>query len=68
MIKEICMRPFGTSFFFQIEASKWWKSLDEGIRQNTTWEVFGELFLDKWINDTTTKVIYKIQYELKEEK
>jgi hypothetical protein len=51
MIKKNCKTPFGAGICLNGEAGKWWYSFDEGTRRSTTWEVFEELFSNKWIKD-----------------
>jgi hypothetical protein len=43
-------------------------SVDEDTILYSTWENFEEHFSNKWIRDTKMEPMYRIQYELKEEK
>jgi hypothetical protein len=68
MITKTCKTPFGASLYLNGEAREWWRSIDKDTRQSTTWEVFEEIFSNKWIRDTKMEEMYKIQDELKEDK
>jgi hypothetical protein len=68
MIKKKYLSACWATFSFWGEASRWWNSLDEDIRRNTTWEKFEELFSNKWIRDTKMDAMYRTQDELKEAK
>jgi hypothetical protein len=50
------------------EVDKWWYSFDKDATRSTTWEVFDELFSNKWIKGSKMEEMYRIQDELKETK
>jgi hypothetical protein len=68
MIRKNCKTPYGVCIYLNGEADKWWYSFDKDTRRSTTWEVFEELFSNKWIKDSKMEEMYRIQDELKEEK
>jgi hypothetical protein len=41
-------------------------SIDQDTRWHCTWEIFEELFSNKWIKDTNMEEMYRIKDELKE--
>jgi hypothetical protein len=68
MIRKNRKAPSLVGIYLNGEAGNWWYSLDEGTRQSTTWEVFEELFSNKWIKDSKMEEMYRIQDELKQAK
>ena len=68
MVKECRRSPGAIGFFCKGEDYKWWKSLDEDTRFNSTWEEFEKIFSRRWIKDTKIEAMNKIWNELKEAK
>ena len=54
--------------YFNGEVGNWWYRLDGVTRRSATWEVFEELFSNKWIKDSKMEEMYRIRDELKEAK
>jgi hypothetical protein len=50
------------------ESCKWWYILDKDARRSVAWEVFEEIFSNKWIKHSKMEAMYRIQDELKEKK
>jgi hypothetical protein len=66
MIRKNRKTPSLVGIYLNGEASNWWYNLDESTRRSATWEVFEELFSNKWIKDSKMEEMYSIQDELKE--
>jgi hypothetical protein len=56
------------SLYFDVKASEWCKSRDEDTMLNTTWEVFKELFSNKWTKGIQMEVLHTIEDEFNEDK
>ena len=60
IIKENNLSPLKVLLYLRGGYFMWWDSLDEGTRLSPTWEIFEELFSNKWIKDTKREDMYTI--------
>jgi hypothetical protein len=51
MIRKNHTTPSLVGIYLNGEVDNLWYSLDEGTRRSATWEVFEELFSNRWIKD-----------------
>jgi hypothetical protein len=65
MIRKNFKTPSGVFLYLDGEVDKWCYIFYKYTRRSTTWEVFKELFSNKWIKDSKMEEMYRIKDELK---